>query len=259
MELTTTEQIEGAEIPTYKIYKDRAIWLGTFLGGPLVAGYLIAENFKAFQEKDKVNKTWIYTVLATIVIFGGVFMIPEDIHIPNQLIPLLYTGIAYYLVYHFQGANISLHTSSGGQFFGWGRTLLIGFIGLAITLVVVLGSALVTDSIANASLTTKKYGTINHEIEFDKDNISESEVNAIANALTEAVFFDEAQTKYIYLEKVNNSYEIYIPIVDGITNDSEAMQPFIDLRDDVQTLFSRNKIVLKLSVDVLENVVKTIE
>lgn len=40
---------------TVKIYKDRAIWAGTFLGGPLVAGYLIAENFKVFNEKKRAT------------------------------------------------------------------------------------------------------------------------------------------------------------------------------------------------------------
>jgi hypothetical protein len=58
---------------TKKIYTDRLIWAGTFLGGPLVAGYLIAENFKVFNEPNKVKLTWIYAIIATIVIFGGVF------------------------------------------------------------------------------------------------------------------------------------------------------------------------------------------
>ncbi len=29
-----------------KIYKDKAIWVGTFLGGPLVAGYFFSKNYK---------------------------------------------------------------------------------------------------------------------------------------------------------------------------------------------------------------------
>ncbi|MCU1287907.1 MAG: hypothetical protein JWN60_136, partial [Acidobacteria bacterium] len=30
------------QIPVEKIYKDKEVWVGTFLGGPLVAGYMIA-------------------------------------------------------------------------------------------------------------------------------------------------------------------------------------------------------------------------
>ncbi|MEJ5055640.1 hypothetical protein [Sphingobacterium sp. MYb382] len=36
--------------PAYKIYSDSAITLGTFLGGPLAAGYMMAANFKAFNQ-----------------------------------------------------------------------------------------------------------------------------------------------------------------------------------------------------------------
>ncbi len=28
-----------------KVYTDKMVWVGTFLGGPLVAGYLFASNF----------------------------------------------------------------------------------------------------------------------------------------------------------------------------------------------------------------------
>jgi hypothetical protein len=97
------EQILDIETPAQKIYKDRAIWLGTFLGGPLAAGYLIAQNFEAFGESHKATKTWVYAILATVLVFGGVFMIPETVEIPNQIIPFVYTGIASYLVHLFQG------------------------------------------------------------------------------------------------------------------------------------------------------------
>jgi len=253
------EQTLVIEKPTQKIYKDRAIWLGTFLGGPLAAGYLIAENFKAFNDKDKAKKTWVYAILATIIVFGGVFMIPENVKIPNQIIPLIYTAIAYYLVQYFQGQNISTHINSGGQLFNWWRTIAVGIIGLAITIIPIFGFALLSDSIENASISTKTYGTIKHEIAFDKSNISEMEVNKIADGFTKMTFFDDEVAKYVYAKKDNDIYELYLSVVDGIANDSQALQPFIELRTELQTLFPSNKIVFKLVVDDLDNVVKTIQ
>lgn len=50
------EQILDIQTSTQKIYRDKAIWVGTFLGGPLAAGYLIAENFKAFNDPAKVKR-----------------------------------------------------------------------------------------------------------------------------------------------------------------------------------------------------------
>ncbi|MFN7494681.1 MAG: hypothetical protein ACK5RG_17300 [Cyclobacteriaceae bacterium] len=245
--------------PTNKIYKEKAIGVGTFLGGPLVAGYLIAENFKAFNETDKAKKTWIYTIVATVIIFSGIFLIPDNVKIPNQIIPLIYTAIASYLTQYLQGQNILAHLNSGGQFFGWGRTIAVGLIGLVITIVSIFGFVFISESMNNASISTKTFGKMKHEIAFDKNNISEIEVDKIADGLTKTAFFDDAITKYVYADKVNSNFELTISVVEGIANDSQALQPFIALRTDLQTLFPQNKIVLKLVVDNLDNVVKTIE
>lgn len=253
------EQTLDIQTPTEKIYKDIAIWVGTFLGGPLAAGYLIAENFKAFNDTDKAKKTWIYAIIATIVVFGGVFLIPDNVKIPNQIIPLIYTAIAYYLVQHFQGQNISTHINSGGQLHSWWRTIAVGVIGLAITIIPIFGFALLTDSATNAGTDTKTYGIMKHEIAFEKNNISETEVNKIADGLTKTTFFDEAVTKYVYAKKVNNDFEISISCDKSVTSNAEALKPFIQLRTELQTLFPDNKIVFNLVVDNLDNIVKRLE
>lgn len=193
------------------------------------------------------------------MVFGSAFLIPDNVKIPNQVIPLIYTATAYYLVRHFQGQNISTHINAGGQLHSWGRTITVGIIGLSITVIPILGFAVLSDNIENSSISTNTYGIMKHEIAFDKSNISESEVNQLADGLIKTTFFDEAVTKYVYAKKVNDKYEISLSVVDGIANDSQALQPFIDLRTDLQTLFPNNKIVFKLVIDDLDNVVKTIK
>jgi hypothetical protein len=229
--------------------------VGTFLGGPLVAGYLIAENFKSFSDPDQAKKTWIYAIIATIVIFGGIFLIPDTVKIPNQIIPLIYTGIAYYLVQHFQGQKITAYINAGGQIYSWWRTIGVGLIGLAITLIPIFGVAYVS----NSATTTKSYGIMKHEIDFDKSNIKESEVDKLANGFTKATFFDDAATKYVYAKKVGDNYELSISCNKSITSSPEALTPFIQLRTDMQTLFPNNKIIFNLVVDNLDNVVKRLE
>lgn len=183
------DQTINIQKPTKKIYKDRAISVGTFLGGPLVAGYFIAENFKVFGEYEKAKKTWIYTIIATVIIFGGIFLIPDDVKVPNQIIPLVYTGIAIFLLKHFQGKNIENHINSGGGFFGWWRIIGVGFIGLAVILVTIFSVVILTDTSA-ANETSKSYGALKHMITFDKNNISANEVDQLAHHLTEITFFD---------------------------------------------------------------------
>ena len=98
-----------------------------------------------------------------------------------------------------------------------------------------------------------------HEISFDKSNISEPEVDNISNGLTKTFFFDDAQQKITCVKKVANTYEATIPIIDGISNNNQRIQPFFDLRTDLQTLFPNNKIDLNLVEDNFDNVVKRIE
>jgi len=146
-----TEQASEAVKSEKRIYKDRAIWVATYLGGPLVAGYLIVENFKAFNEIEKVRKTWVYTIVGTIIIFGGIFAIPDDIleSIPKYFIPLIYTAIAYGFVKHFQGKNISAFIALGGKPFGWWRTIIVSLIGVVITFASIFVLILIFDAIVN--------------------------------------------------------------------------------------------------------------
>ena len=102
MEEIVLEKSVFEEVPTEKIYSEKAIRVGTFLGGPIVAGYFIAENFKVFGDFDKVKRTWIITILASILIFGLIFMIPEDVNIPNVIFPIIYMGIAAYFTKKYQ-------------------------------------------------------------------------------------------------------------------------------------------------------------
>jgi hypothetical protein len=125
------------EQPLFKLYKDRAIYIGTFIGGPLVAGYLASENFKKLGQPDKVKMTWIISISVTIIIFGGIFLIPNIEKVPNFVIPLIYTGITQFLIHKFQGEAIKAHIEDGGETFSTWRAVWIGFVGLAILFVVI--------------------------------------------------------------------------------------------------------------------------
>lgn len=141
------EDILDIEKPTgkVKVYKENSIWLAAFLGGPLVAGYIIAENFKAFNQPDKMKRTWIITILASVVIFTIAFLLPDGIRIPGQFIPIVYAGVASMLMKHYQENLIREHISTGGQVYSWGRVALVGVIGLLIILAAIVASAVLSD------------------------------------------------------------------------------------------------------------------
>lgn len=261
MEETLPEKSIFEEIPTEKIYTEKAIRVGTFLGGPLVAGYFMAENFKVFGDSDKAKKTWIITILATLCIFALIFFVPENIldKIPNIVFPLIYMGIAAYCTKLYQEKLINEHIENGGEQFNWGRTIAISIIGISILLGAVFSTYFLTET-ANGRLTesTKTYGTIQHQIVY-QNNIDENEVDKIAEVFKKTTFFDDALTKYVYLEKINNNYEISISCNESVKDDVTASQPFVELRNNMQKFFPDNKIIFKLVVNSLDNVVKRIE
>jgi len=253
-------EIIDEQIPNGKIFKDKAFWVGIFLGGPLVAGYLFSENFKTFGQPEKVKPTWILSILATIAILGGIFLIPKNINIPNQLIPIVYTAIAYGLFHKIQSERATQHINSGGLIHNWGRVIGVSVIGLLITILLVFAIAYTYDTVEQANITTKTYGaTVKHEIDFDKSNITEKEVDMIADGFIETGFFDLSVAKYVYVVKNGNKYELYISVIKGIENDPIALQPFIELRSQMDEYIPNKKIEIKLVVDYIENVVKTLK
>lgn len=125
------------ELPAYKLYKDRAIYVGTFLGGPLVAGYLAAENFKQLGQRDKVKTAWAIAAGTTILAVCLSLFVPAIGRTSNILIPLAYASLAKFLVQKFQGEAIKTHIESGGETYSNWRVVLIVLAGLAALLATV--------------------------------------------------------------------------------------------------------------------------
>ncbi len=254
------EIINEEIIPEGKIYKGKAFWVGSFLGGPLVIGYLFAENFKVLGQPEKIKWAWIISIVSTIVIFYGAFEIPENINFPNQIIPITYTLIAYGLFKKFQEEKVNEHIKRGGVLYSWEKIIGVSIIGLLVTLGTVFGIVYASDTIKQANISTKTYGmVVKHEIDYDTTNISEQEVDEIAAGFRETGFFDFSMAKYVYVYKNKEGYEITIPIFKGTENSTTGLQPFIELRDQMDTYFPNKSIEIKLAVDYLENVVKVLK
>lgn len=256
--MTTQGLNTAAPIPAGKIYKDKMIWIGAFLGGPLVAGYIIAENFKSFGNRNAATKTWIFTILATLLIFAVAFLIPENTKGFERVIPITYTVIAASLLQHFQGKQLLSHIASGGQVYSWWRLLAISLIGLIVTLGTIFGSLLITEAIST-DIKSKSYGLMEHEIMYDAKNISEAEIDHLAEAFTETTFFDDAVSKYVYVEKNGTDIEVFFSCNETIIDDPDAIEPFAYLQTDIQALYPDNKIIFNLVVDSYDNIVKRLE
>ncbi|WP_051119630.1 hypothetical protein [Gillisia sp. CAL575] len=141
------DKLGETSTPKDKIYKERAIWVGSFVGGPLIAGYFIAENYKAFNDPENAKTTWTYTIPLTILIFSLGLLIPKFENFPAIVIPVTYTMAAYLYSKYYQGPSMLAHVESGGEEFGWGRIIGISLLGLVLTFVLLFLFVIIIDAL----------------------------------------------------------------------------------------------------------------
>jgi hypothetical protein len=244
------------EQPLEKIYKEKHIVAATFFGGPLVAGYLLSENFKVFNENTKSRNAIIISIIFTILLFIVLFSIPTSISIPNMLLPLIYTGIAYVLLKLYQSEDIQNHTESFGMFYSGWNTFAISLIGCFITVIAVFATAFLTDPVLNS--TTKTYGKLQHEILFTPNNITVPEIDEIARTLTETGFFDQQQQKSVFAKKESEFlYVVIIPLIENAWEDPEIIRHYQYFQSQMQQYFKNGRLVIDLSTAIDIDDIKT--
>lgn len=118
-----------------KIFTNKAISFASFFGGPIAAGIIISKNYKAFGNDTAARNSIFIGILSTILMFAGIYMIPENItdKIPQQLLPLFYTPIIAGVVEKLQGQKIRNFLANGGEKASNWQLAAYGFLGLVIT------------------------------------------------------------------------------------------------------------------------------
>jgi hypothetical protein len=131
--------------PSYKLYQDRAVYAATFIGGPLAAGYIAAENYKRLGKKWESTMAWIISIFATMILVSWSLLIPGLDKLPGTVLPVAYTIFAAFLVRKYQGSRIQEHIQNGGSVFTLGRAALVGLAALAVTFLSIVTILLLAD------------------------------------------------------------------------------------------------------------------
>jgi len=124
-----------------KFYSQKAIGFATFIGGPLAAGYLIRENYLSLDKPNEGKKSLIIGIISTVLLFTGIFMIPESIldKVPNYILPMIYIGVIYLIVEKIHGKILNEHKENGNEFYSVWKAIGIGFISLIMLLIGIFG------------------------------------------------------------------------------------------------------------------------
>lgn len=134
-----------------KFYSQNGISIATYFGGPLAAGYLVKKNYETLGQPEKGKKAFIIGIISTILLFGGIFAIPESIiyKMPNVLIPLIYTGLIYFIVERIHGEVFKLHKEAEGKFHSNWKATGIGAIAMVIILIVIVFVAFIAGDLSD--------------------------------------------------------------------------------------------------------------
>lgn len=166
-----------------KLFSQRAITIATFFGGPAAAGYLIKKNYESFNEEDSGRKAFIIGIITTILIFAGIFSLPEQIldKIPNTAIPVIYSGIIYLVVAKLQGKGLKEHKEANGEFYSGWKATGIGAIFMLILLIPLMGIAFYESDLSQPDFDIETY--VNESDKFiENENISLEVLDVITSA-----------------------------------------------------------------------------
>ncbi|QHI38576.1 hypothetical protein IMCC3317_39700 [Kordia antarctica] len=220
-------------------YSHKAIGIATFIGGPIAAGYLIRENYKALDETQKGNNALIISIVATIALFALIFSIPEHIieKVPKMIIPTIYTGFTVFWVERNFGDIFKQHEEHKYNFFSRWRAAGIGILSL-----IVLGIGL--------------FGAIYLSTDFEAENLYDTKIEQfVKNEEESLVFYDHIETGNRFSliaelnEKVIPKWEENIEIIkqtDTIKNlprefieQNKKLMRYCELRLEVFELFKK--------------------
>lgn len=230
-----------------KIFTKKAILWGTFLGGPLVAGFLMHRNYKLFGEYYAAQRTLILSIFFTIVLFSILLLIPDYVFdkIPRVLIPIVYTGIIEIIVNKTQKRQIEEYVKNGGKKASGWETFGYGILGTILILIFmfpfIIGKPL-------KGYEKELLIAYNTRLYFSKAIDSEIP-EKIAEAIKQTEFLDLKSEQDLFLKSEANYYILKIVLPDmKVISDSAVLSDFNYFQKALNKITNLNKkIVIKFT------------
>jgi len=208
-----------------KIFTNTAISIATFFGGPIAAGFLISKNYRVFGKENAARDSIYIGILSTVILFAGLFMLPEQIidKIPRSLVPGVYTAIILGLVEKLQGQQIKDFLAGGGQKASNWQAAGYGAIGLVTILafLFVMIFAVSTNGYKN-NITVVK----NVKLHYTND-IDDLKSQGIASLLKQSGFLEGSTGADLFLSGEAKFYRLQFVLTDRLMlADSSVLYDF---------------------------------
>lgn len=125
-----------------KLYSKYQIYIATFIGGPLVGGYLMAHNFEVLGENEHAKKAKTYTIIVTLLLIALPSVLERLLNFtfPTTSLSIVPTVLAIYFFRLYQDKKVdAAFARSVAKASFWavaGRTVLSIIVTLVLALVV---------------------------------------------------------------------------------------------------------------------------
>ena len=126
------------DLPAKPLYLEKAMSIAVFLGGPLPVAYIMASNFSALGETEKVLPTWGITLAFTVVYVSLLLSVPVLQEVPQVLFPLTIMILAGFAYRKWQLPQINRSIDRGAKVFSNWRGAGVGLGFLLLNLVIYL-------------------------------------------------------------------------------------------------------------------------
>jgi hypothetical protein len=124
-----------AQLTSLRVYTPWQVCVSCLIGGPASVTWLIAENFRAFENWKKRKLTFLYGAIALVALIGLGLVLPK--HSSGTGLAALVAVAAREITKHQQGSQIEELRAKGGRIASWWRAVGIGVLGLVATLIVI--------------------------------------------------------------------------------------------------------------------------
>jgi len=240
-----------------RVYTERKILIGVLLGGSLAGAYYFWRTFNAlgkpkYATAALVTASVVFTATIVTVFIPALDRIPQFVFWGTQI------GLVYGAI---RGTDLNTilneRVATGGSVYGWGNTIVVAIISLVVTLGV-LASTFFISPFSFDRTTTKRFGTLQHEIVYDPGNISELDIGRLASALTTTGFFDDEVQKTIDAARSDNRFVITVYCNES-ARDPEAIAFYKEFRSELQKLFPSDPIVIDMVIGTPDNRIARLE
>jgi tetrahydromethanopterin S-methyltransferase subunit F len=127
---------KGSSVDKIKIYSPIQVGVGSFLGGPLAAVFVLWKNFSALDKPSAATQTLIWGLVFSVVLLVVLPYLPDKF--PNTAIPIGYTAGAISVAKSYQMSKEAIRESeqytfqSNWNVFGISIGFMVTFLVVAV-------------------------------------------------------------------------------------------------------------------------------